>query len=758
MFKFFKNLQFSLVPKLILSVGLTLLLSISIWAYFNIKYQKNKAMQDIVAGNDRLSNTILLGTRYAMMLNSRDDINQIIQNIGKQKEIENIRIYNQKGQIKFSNQSLEVDRFIDIKSAACSICHQSDPALPVLSLAQKTRIFNSPKGHRLLGIINPIEYTANCSIGACHMHPKEKKILGTLELVISLEQTDNEISAFENGIIVLAAFVFLGTSAIILLFLLKFVNRPINKLIDTTNLISKGENFHDIDIDHNDEMGQLFRAINRMGKEISKKQAELKKQRDEYQDLFELVPCLISIQDRDYKLISYNQDFSEAFDPNPGDYCYSVYKGRNEKCEVCPVERTFEDGKPHYGEETRLTKDGTETYWLARTSPIRNAEGEITAVMEICLDITRMKQLEERLEKSESKYYAIFNHIPNAVFVLDMDTHEILDCNQSVKAVYGYTKDEIIKKSFLDLFIDQEKSYYAFKIMTSAYIKEAKHITKDGEIFPVAIRVSPSEYPGQKVLLVTTSDITKRLEAEQQLMHAGKMATLGEMATGVAHELNQPLQVIKTASSYCMKKLNENKYIVYEILYDMLEKIDRNVNRSTKIIYHMREFARKSDTVLAPVQVNDVLEKAFENFNQQFKLIGIEVAWNIENDLPMIMADPDRLEQIFTNLFLNAKDAIKKKWEHQEHAEGGKKIKLKTKFAKNKVLVEFCDTGTGIPAEIADKIFEPFFTTKEVGKGTGLGLSISYGIVKECGGDIQMTSNKDEGACFSITFPIQDIE
>ncbi|MBW1753810.1 MAG: PAS domain S-box protein [Deltaproteobacteria bacterium] len=334
-----------------------------------------------------------------------------------------------------------------------------------------------------------------------------------------------------------------------------------------------------------------------------------------------------------------------------------------------------------------------------------------------------------------------------------MDTHEILDCNQSVKAVYGYTKDEIIKKSFLDLFIDQEKSYYAFKITTSAYIKEAKHITKDGEIFPVAIRVSPSEYPGQKVLLVTTSDITKRLEAEQQLMHAGKMATLGEMATGVAHELNQPLQVIKTASSYCMKKLNENTYIDDEILCDMLEKIDRNVNRSTKIIYYMREFARKSDTVLAPVQVNEVLEKAFENFNQQFKLIGIEVAWNIENN-----PDPDRLEQIFTNLFLNAKDAIEKKWEHQEHAEGGKKIKLKTKFAKNKVFVEFCDTGTGIPAEIADKIFEPFFTTKEVGKGTGLGLSISYGIVKECGGDIQMTSNKDEGACFSITFPIQDIE
>jgi histidine kinase len=539
---------------------------------------------------------------------------------------------------------------------------------------------------------------------------------------------------------------------------LKFVNQPIKKLINTTNLIAKGSYLNDIDINQKDEMGQLFTAVNKMGKRIVEKQAALKKQRDEYQNLLELVPCLITIQDRDYRLINYNKEFADTFNPEPNDFCYSVYKRRDEKCEVCPVEKTFKDGLPHYGEEIGVDKDGATTYWLARTSPILDTQGEIISVMEVCLDITRMKQLEERLEKSEKKYYAIFNNIPNAVFVLDVNTLKILDCNKSVIDVYGYEKDEITKRSFLDLFLDEEKDHYAFKIMTSAYINQAIHVNKDGKTLFVAIRISPSEYLEQKVLLVTTSDITKRLEAEQQLIHAGKMATLGEMATGIAHELNQPLSVIKTASSFCIKKIKNVESIDNNILYTMLEKIGRNVNRSAKIINHMRQFARKSDVILGKVQVNEVLRRAFEIFSQQLKARGIDVVWDIEENLPTIMADPSRLEQVFINLILNARDAIEERWKPHEPAMDTKTITIKTKLSENKVIVEIRDTGIGIPEEIVDKIFEPFFTTKEVGKGTGLGLSISYGIVKDCHGDIKATTNEKGETCFSITFPAKDVK
>jgi histidine kinase len=274
----------------------------------------------------------------------------------------------------------------------------------------------------------------------------------------------------------------------------------------------------------------------------------------------------------------------------------------------------------------------------------------------------------------------------------------------------------------------------------------------------VNIRVSPSEYDGQQVLLVTTSDITKRLETEEQLAQASKLATLGEMATGVAHELNQPLSVIKTVSSFFMKKINGGEEISPEILYRMLDKVDANVDRATKIITHMRLFARKSEVKLVRIEVSEVLERAFDIFTQQLKVRGIEVVRDFAPDLPPIMADPDRLEQVFINLLINARDAIEERWEGREVEPGDKRITVRTRVADGCVIVEVRDTGPGINPACRDKIFEPFFTTKEVGKGTGLGLSISYGIVSDCGGDISAVQEEGPGACFVVRFPIKDDE
>ena len=757
MFKLIKNIRRRLATKLILTVGLTLLITISTWAYFNINYQEKKLMENIVAGTDRLTNTIKLGTHYAMMLNSRDDINQIIHNIGRQEEIETIRIYNKNGEIKYSNRPTEIDTATNIKDEACYICHRTEPPLSALSLEERTRIFTAAKGYRLLGIISPICNEPGCASDACHIHPKDKKILGALDVVVSLENADKEIFMSQKEAFGLAGAIFLVTSAIIFLFQLRFVNQPIRKLIDGTRTIAKGIHPSRVDIDQDDEMGELAVAINLMSEKIAEKQAELNEQRDEYQTLFERAPCLITVQDRNFKLLRYNHEFAKRFDPQPGEHCYHSYKGQDQKCANCPVERTFEDGQTHYGEETGLNKDGTPVHWILRASPIKNAEGEIVAAIEMSLDITQRKQLEDKLEKSEKKYHEIFNNMPNPVFVLDLESLKILDCNESVKPVYGFDKDEIINKSFLDLFIEKDRNEYASKLKAVSVINQAKQQNKTGKTLFVTIRISPSDYSGNKVLLVSTSDITKRLETEQQLIQASKMATLGEMATGVAHELNQPLSVIKTASSFSIKKINKNEPIEAEILFSILTKIDSNVDRATKIINHMRQFARKSEMDLEKVQVNDVLERAFEIFSQQLKVRGIDVLWCIDKELPKINADPGRLEQVFINLLLNARDAIEDKWGNQELKAGQKKIILKTACDAHNVICKVCDTGIGISESISDKIFEPFFTTKEVGTGTGLGLSISYGIVNDCGGSIQAVPNKPEGACFVLKFPLQEI-
>jgi histidine kinase len=250
------------------------------------------------------------------------------------------------------------------------------------------------------------------------------------------------------------------------------------------------------------------------------------------------------------------------------------------------------------------------------------------------------------------------------VFVLDIrQSLEILDCNKSVQTVYGLEREHLIGTSFLILVEPDERETMAFRMATTTVLNQVRHVGADERLRYVDIRISPSEYTGRQVLLVTISDVTKRLEAEQQLIQASKMATLGEMATGVAHELNQPLSVIKTASNFFMRKLNKKEPIRDSILLTMSEEIDSHVERATKIINHMRQFGRKSDPNLEPVDLNEVLERAFEIFSQQLKVRGIDVKWQTEPDLPRIMGDPSRLEQVIINLLINARDAIEERFD-----------------------------------------------------------------------------------------------
>jgi len=753
---FTKYLKHSLVSKLIISVGLTVILSISAWAYFNINNIKTQIMKNVIASTDRLTNSIKLGTHYAMMLNSRDDITQIINNIATQLEIENIRIYNKDGQIKFTNRKEEIDKIVDIKEVACDICHKQDPPSAQIGLQQRMRFFKSEKGHRLLGIVQPICNEPGCS-GECHFHPEHQTILGSLDVVVSLEQTDRQISTIKKGIIKLALSTILITSVIIFFSILQFVKKPIIKLIDGTKNIAEGKYDEDIDIGKDYEIGLLGAAIKKMGTQIGLDRAELKKQKNEYQSLFDKAPCMITVQDKDYRLLRWNKVFQDRFDPKPGSHCYDAYKGLEEKCFDCPVEKTFVDKKSHYGEAEGMNKDGEKNYWMIITFSVTGAAGNVVAAMEMSIDITPKRRLEKELQRSEENYHAIFNNISNPVFVVDIQTFEILDCNIKAVEVYGYSKEILLNKLFHEFFTKEEKTELIKKMQSNQEINKVKHLAKNNRPIYVDMWVSPSKYSDQKVLLVIINDITKRLKTEQHLIHASKMATLGEMSTGIAHELNQPLSVIKSASSFCMKKVRKNERIKKETFNKLIFKIDSNVDRAEKTIHHMRQFARKSKIKLVRTNVNNVLQRTFEMFNQQLKIHGIDVVWDRNEALPEILADPDRLEQVFINLVINAKDAIEEKWKKAGTRPGDNdSIAIITRSMDDTVFIEIHDTGIGIPKEAADKLFEPFFTTKEVGRGTGLGLSISYGIVKESSGVIQVEPKKGGGTVFSISFPVLD--
>ena len=358
-------------------------------------------------------------------------------------------------------------------------------------------------------------------------------------------------------------------------------------------------------------------------------------------------------------------------------------------------------------------------------------------------------------DKTEAEYRSIFNNIPNPVFIIDSKNLRILDCNESVREVYGFSKSELLETSFLNFFEEGEHQNYALELRTSDVLNHVKQVTREGVGIFVNIRVCPYQYMGRKALLVTASDVIRIMVVRQQLIQTNKMSTLGEMATGIAHELNQPLSVIKTASSFLLNRINNGEDLKENVLKMLISEIDGHVDRASGIINHIREFGRKSEAKREPVQINAVLQKALEIFSQQLKLRNIAVRKKLAADLPVISGDPNRLEQVFINLLINARDAIAEKREELGRTDTDERITLRTVLRGQKVRVEVADTGTGIAPALLDKIFEPFFTTKQVGRGTGLGLSISYGIVQDHRGTLQVETVEKMGTTFILEFPVQ---
>ncbi len=411
-----------------------------------------------------------------------------------------------------------------------------------------------------------------------------------------------------------------------------------------------------------------------------------------------------------------------------------------------------------------LTKGG-ETVWIKRRNTRIEYLGK-PAILGNVVDITERKHAEEALKaseqelgESEEKYRTLFDYDPNSIFLLELGTFNILDVNARALACYGYEKEELIGKSFLELgagdFDDGVLSTTELLSTTlcSAHPK-VQHRRKDGGHFYVDIYACRTKYSRKYGIIATTVDVTESLVKETQLIQASKMATLGEMATGVAHELNQPLSVIKTASTFLKKKVDRKEGIKDEILKTMAEEIDSHVDRASRIINHMREFGRQSEVKKEKVQINEPLNKALEIFSQQLILREIAVTKELGENLPPVLGNANRLEQVFINLLINARDAIEDRWQGEEHGKADKRIMLKTSLKGKQVLIEVADTGTGVSKAIENKIFEPFFTTKKVGEGTGLGLSISYGIIQEYEGTIRAVSGKHGGASFVITFPV----
>lgn len=374
--------------------------------------------------------------------------------------------------------------------------------------------------------------------------------------------------------------------------------------------------------------------------------------------------------------------------------------------------------------------------------------------------LIHLKASEARLRVSEAKYRFLFDNGPSAIFVIDAEDMRILDINARAEEDYQYSRGELLTMSFADLGLDRDRE------QTRNHLKQVfptevtilpilKHQRKDGSLFMVSFQASLIRYGDRPAIIAAVWDVTERLEKHARLIQAGKMATLGEMATGIAHELNQPLNVIRLGCDYLTKKTRHGLGISPDDLIKVTGELTGSVERAARIINHLREFGRRADESMSPIDINQPIVSVFNLVGSQLESKGIRWELALDDNLPSIMGDSNRLEQVFINLVLNARDAMlgMGTTEGKETNGGENIIRIKSFSEKDRVAVTVSDTGPGIPEAFQTKVFEPFFTTKKTGEGTGLGLSISYGIIKEHNGTIEIDARSKKGTAFRITFP-----
>jgi signal transduction histidine kinase len=249
------------------------------------------------------------------------------------------------------------------------------------------------------------------------------------------------------------------------------------------------------------------------------------------------------------------------------------------------------------------------------------------------------------------------------------------------------------------------------------------------------------------------------LKKDAQLIHSARLATLGEMAAGIVHEMKQPLNGISITADL-IRLLQKRSELTGETLQGHLDMIKSMVTRLSKIINHLRGFCHIDSSKFAAIKVETVVDGAFSILGEQFRLHQIEVVRDVSNGLPDLWGEPNQIEQVLVNLLQNARDAMDELGEKYQRSgqtpPGWKKvltIRSGTTRGKKMVFIEVSDTGGGMPSEVRERLFEPFFTTKEPGQGTGLGLSISASIIQSHQGEIQVETKEGVGSTFRVILP-----
>ncbi len=363
------------------------------------------------------------------------------------------------------------------------------------------------------------------------------------------------------------------------------------------------------------------------------------------------------------------------------------------------------------------------------------------------------------LKESEEMYHSLLRTSPDGIIIIDLEGRITEASNVAIKLLGNKGCKEIAGMHFIQ-FIP--------KTSQRDLVKICRTTTREGLIQNIEIklnRIDKSEFIGEvsstqikgqngvlKAFMADVRNISERKLLEKQIRHSERMTGIGEMATGMAHEINQPLNTISLSIDNIIYSI-ENKSINETYLKNKINKVFDNISRIKTIIDHVRTFSRDQDDFdQSEFDVNKSIQNSISMISEQMNHKDIKLDFMIGNELPRLKGNSHRFEQVMVNLLVNAKDALEEKKKKLGKI-FNKQIKISTKLINGHIFIEVKDNGIGIKPEEIDKILLPFYTTKAPGDGTGLGLSISYGIIKELNGEIEIQSEVHKETTVIIRIP-----
>ena len=457
-----------------------------------------------------------------------------------------------------------------------------------------------------------------------------------------------------------------------------------------------------------------------------------------YKKYFDAVPSYLTIQDRNLHLLDANEKFKHEFGEIDGRYCYQVYKNRSEKCEVCPVERTFRDGLAHHSEELVKTRNGKDVWVIVYTSPIHDDHGNIVSVMEMSTDITEVKNLQNQLKESQIKYRLLFEEVPCFISIQDKDLR-IVEANRMHREAFGTSYGS--------------KCYEVYKHRSSKCEPCIIEQTfKDGEIHMHEEVVTDRDNRRLNVMVFTapiknaegniehvvemSADITQIRRLQDKLTSVGLL--IGSISHGIKGLLNGLDGGIYLVNTGLQKNDRSRIDQGWEIA-------SRNIRRIRSMVMDILYYAKDREPVWEEVKIKELLDEICENFDSRAKRQNIDFKCIVSDEVNHFEADKNAVRSLLINLLDNSLDACRIDSKKDNH-----KIIFEVKNQNGNIIFEVKDNGIGMDRETREKALSLFFSSKGAG-GTGLGLFIAHKIAESHGGSINIESEEGKGSKFTVT-------